>query len=83
MTIIFHKFLFINKKIYMRLGVRVSGFNFWVVRGPTLVLFLFYVNVSGVCRRFRLFTQPLTIPVPSVFLRVEWSLPMVVPWVTA
>ena len=84
------------------MGVGESGFSCWGVRGPALVLFLFYVNisgmrlpglssmlllfytnVSGMHRLFHLFSQPLTIPVPLVLLRVRWSIPLVPPWVTA
>ena len=59
------------------MGWRESGFNRWGVRGPTLVLFLFYVNVSGVRPRSRLSSQPLTLLVPWVLLRVRWSIPLV------
>ena len=51
----------------------------WGVREPALVLFLFYVNVSGM----RLSYQPLKIPAPWVFLQVGWSIPLVPSWVTA
>ena len=54
-----------------------SGFNCWGVRGPALVLFLFYVNVSEMRPRSLLSSQPLTIPVPWVLLRVKWSIPLV------
>ena len=46
------------------------------VKGPVLVLFLFYVNVSGIGLRSRLLFQPLTIPSPWVLLRVKWSIPL-------
>ena len=56
-----------------------SGFNCWGVRGPTLVLFLFYVNVSGIRPRSRFSSRPLTIPAPWVLLRVRWFIRLV-PW---
>ena len=40
------------------------GFNCWEVMGPALVLFLFYVNVSGMRQQSRLSSQPLTILAP-------------------
>ena len=53
------------------MGWGESGFNCWGVKGPALVLFLFYVNVSGMRPRSRLSSQPLTIPAPWVLLRVR------------
>ena len=47
------------------------GFKCWRVRGITIVSFLFYVNV------YRM--ETLTIPVPRVFLRVGWPIPLVPP----
>ena len=44
-----------------------SGFNCWAVNGPTVVLFLFYLNKSGIHERFRFSSQPLTIPTPGLF----------------
>ena len=55
-----------------------------VAGGPRL-LFLFYVNVSGMRPWSRLPSHPLTIPAPWVLLRVRGSVPldsMVPPWVT-
>ena len=60
-----------------------SGFNCWVVKGPVLVLFMFYVNVSGMHQQSRLSSQPLTIMAPWVFLRIRLSIPLVPPWVTS
>ena len=51
--------------------------------GPVLVLFLFYVNVSGMCLQFRLSSQPLMIPASWILLCIKWSISMVPPWVTA
>ena len=36
------------------MGWGESGFNYWGVKGPALVLFLCYVNVSGMCLQSRL-----------------------------
>ena len=63
--------------IYIEVGE--SGFYCWGFRGPALVLFLFYVNVSGMRARSRLSSQPLKIPVPWALLQVRWSIPLV-PW---
>ena len=74
-----------NLTYYVRLGPIVymgwgeSGFKCWGFRAPALVLFLFYVNVSGVRPLSRLSSQPLTIPPPWVLLRVKWSIPLI-PW---
>ena len=65
------------------MGWGKSGFNCWEFRGPALVLFLFYMNVSGMRPRPRLSSQPLTIPAPLFLLRVRWSIFLVPPWVTA
>ena len=51
--------------------------------GFLLVLFLVYVNGSGMRPRSRLSSQPLTSPAPWVLLRVMVSIPLVPPWVTA
>ena len=56
-----------------------SGFNRWGVRGTALMLFFFYVNVSGMQPRSCLSSQPLTVLAPWVFLRVRRSMPLV-PW---
>ena len=61
----------------------VSGLNCWRVMGPTLVLFLFYVSVSGMRPRSRLSSQPLPKPTPWLYLHVGSSILMVPPWVTA
>ena len=58
------------------LGPNVAG-----IWGPELVLFFFYVSVSGL--RSRLSFQPLTIPAPWVLLCVGWSITLWPPWVTA
>ena len=58
------------------MGWGVSGFNCWRVRGPAFVLFLFYVNVTGMSPRSRLSSQPLTIPDPWE-LHVKWCIPLV------
>ena len=47
------------------MGWGECGFNCWGFKGPTLVLFLFYVNVSGICLRSLLPSQPLMIWLPS------------------
>ena len=47
------------------------------VKRPAFVLFLFYVNVSGMGPRFRLFSQPLTIPAPWVLLHARWAITLV------
>ena len=44
--------------------------------GSALVLFLFFVNVSGMLLKSRLSFQPFTIPAPWVFLHVRWSIPL-------
>ena len=64
------------------MGWGVSRFNCWEIRGTTLVLFLFYVNVSRMRPRPRLPFQSLTILAPWVFLRNGWSISLVPPWVT-
>ena len=51
--------------------------------GPALVLFLFYVNVSGMRPRSCLSFQLLPILAPWVLLRVRWSIPLASPCVTA
>ena len=53
------------------------GFNCWGFKGPALVLFLIYVNVSGMRPRSRLSTKPLTKPAPWVIPHVGWSIPVV------
>ena len=69
--------------IYIYIGWGEFGFNSWGIRGARLVLFLFHVNVSEMHPRSRLSSQPLTIPTPWVLLHVGWSIPLVLPWVTA
>ena len=54
----------------------MSGFNCCGVRGPAVVLVLFYVNASRMRPRSRLSSQPLMIPVPWVH-RIGWSIPLV------
>ena len=46
------------------------------------MLFLLYVNVSGMLPWSHLSSQPLTIPAPWIFLRIGWSITLVPPWVT-
>ena len=61
----------VMNNIYMGWGE--SGFNCWGVKRSALVLFLFYVKVSGgglAC------PQPLTILAPWILLRVRWSIPL-------
>ena len=65
------------------MGWGVSGFTCWGIWGPTLLLFLFYVNVSGMRPRFRLPFQPLTIPAPWIFLLLGWSIILVPFWIIA
>ena len=79
----YHKNTFLNLNIYIFIyllytttGWGESGFNCWGVRGPVPVLFLLYVNVSGTRPWSRFSSQPFTIPVPWVFLRVWWFLPL-------
>ena len=43
-------------------------------KGPVLVLFLIYMNVSGMHPRFCLSSQSLTMPAPWVLLRIRWSI---------
>ena len=64
------------------MGWRESGFNCWGVWGPALMLFLFYVNISGMRPLSRFPSQPLTIPSPWVLFRIKWSILLVPPWVT-
>ena len=65
------------------MGWGESGFTCCGVKGPTLVLFLFYVNVSGMKTRSPLSSHPMTIPIPWVTLRVRWTIPMVSTLLTA
>ena len=54
------------------MGWEDSGFNCWGVRGPEfMLLFSFYVNVSGMRTRSRVSFQPLPITAPRVLLRVR------------
>ena len=59
------------------MGLRESGFNCWGFRGLTLVLFLFYENVSAMYQRSHLSSQLLTILAPWVFLHIRGSIPLV------
>ena len=61
----------IRSKI-LRVQFKFTRFNCWEVRGPIFMLFLFYVNVSGMCPQFCLSSQPLTIPVPWVLFHIRW-----------
>ena len=47
------------------------------------MLFLFYVNVSGMHLQSRFSSLSLTILAPWVPLRIWWSTSLVPPWVTA
>ena len=58
---------------------RKSGFNCWGIRGSVLVLFLFYMNVSGMQLWSQLSSQTLTILAPWILLRIKWSIPLVPP----
>ena len=69
--------------IYIYMGRGESKFNSWGSGGSALVLFLFYVNVTGMRPRSRLSSQPLEIPASWVLLQVWWSIPLVPPWITA
>ena len=60
-------------------GVGGVWVQFLGVRGHALVLFLLYVNVSGMRTRSRLSSQPFTIAAPWVLLQVRWLIPLV-PW---
>ena len=64
------------------MGWGESGFSSWGFRGPTLVLFLLYLNVTRMHQQFRFSSQPLTILAPWV-LHIGGSIPLVPPWVTA
>ena len=78
--------LWYNCGIHTYMGLGDSGFNCWRgqgVKGSALVLFLFYVNVSGLRPRSRLSSQPLTILAPWVLLRVGRSIPLIPLWVSA
>ena len=64
------------------MGCGESGFSCWGggsdgPRSFLFLLFLFYVNVSGMRPRSRFYSQLLTIPAPWVILRVRWSIPPV------
>ena len=49
-----------------------SGFNCWVgVRGPAIVSFLFYMNVSEMRPKSRLLSQLLILPAPWVLLHIR------------
>ena len=52
-------------------GVGSLGSIVGNVRRPAIVLFLFYVNISGMHLRPRLSSQPLMIPAPWVLLRIR------------
>ena len=66
------------------MGWGESVFNCWGVRRPEIVLFLFYVNVSGMNPRYRLSSHPLTILTPWVILCVGWTITLGAPtWMTA
>ena len=65
----------------MEWGEGGPGFKRWGVSGPALVVFLFYVDVSGMRLRSRLFSQPVTILVPWVLLHVGWSISLAPCWV--
>ena len=63
---------------------RVEGeFSYWGIRRSILMLFLFYMNVSGMRLWSCLSSQPLMILAPWVLLYIWWSFPLVPPWVTA
>ena len=57
------------------MGWGESGFYCWTVKGPVVMSFLFYVNVSGMRPRSRLSSQPMTMPGSWVLLRARWSTP--------
>ena len=59
------------------LGVRECGFICWKVREPALVLFLLYVNVSGMCIWSYLSSQLLMMSAPWVIPRIAWPIPEV------
>ena len=58
------------------MGCEESEFNCSGVRVPALVLFLFYMNVSGMRPQSRLSSWSLTIPAPWVLFHVRWSFPL-------
>ena len=72
-------FLFKHIYIYSLGVVRVQLLG---TRRPALVLFLFYVNVSGMRLWSRFSSQPLRIQGPWFLLHVGWSIPLITPWVT-
>ena len=59
------------------MGWGECGFNCWRVRRLALELFSFYVNVSGMRPRSRLFSQHLMVPAPWVLLCVGWPISLV------
>ena len=63
--------------LHTYIGWGESGSNFWKVKEPELVLFLFYVNVYGMCSLSHLSSQPLVIPVPWVIFHDRWSIPVI------
>ena len=58
----------INIQIKIKMKIYIWGGG---VRGPTLVLFLFYVNVSGMQPQSLLSSQPLLKPAIWVLLRAR------------
>ena len=44
------------------------------VKGPVLMIFMFYVNVSGIQPQSCLFSQTLMIPAPWVLFHIKWSI---------
>ena len=64
------------------MGWGESRFNCWGIRGTKLMLFLLYVNVSGMCPQSRLSSQSLKNRLPGFLLRVGWSIPAVPLWMT-
>ena len=57
--------------------IRRSGFNCYGLMGPTLVLFLLYVNLFGMHPRSVLSYQLLTILAPWILIRIRWSISLV------
>ena len=57
------------------MGWGESGFTCGV-KVPALVLFLSYINVSGMHQQSRLSFQPMRILAPWILLDIRWSIPL-------
>ena len=63
--------------MYIYIYIYIYIYMGWAVWGTAFVLFLFYVNVSGMRLWSRFSSQPLTILAPWVFLCIRWSITLV------